>query len=407
MSRWSFQLTAAMAAAIAVSAFLAVASAENGFPEPVRELTLPGLRLVQPTLTGTRPNTYYAPTEFPPVDSEQRYWACLVQSDPINRKGILRHENRDRLLTFSLLPSAMLFYRGAPASLADIPEGTMVEVWAYSDTDSQTPRHVLRISDDFSVKAFARQNYRVDSVKPAEWLFTATLITANRDTPAPYEISRATTSLPSPPAEESQVVFRYNDQTRWYLGDRIVDSSALVVGQQIQTNYIRRFNNDHPVITRCTEVWLDQPSQDLATRLQLKSFVNHQRDRGYPLRIDSVDDAARRIVATLLETGLDRPHREWRPGTGYYMSPASASLRMWEPAGGQGGPDGIGNVTLVKLEETPVGYGSGGAQVTLEVPYLVEGFRPGHILKVYPPGVNCPCLPIEERLPKEFDPFLR
>lgn len=86
---------------------------------------------------------------------------------------------------------------------------------------------------------------------------------------------------------------------------------------------------------------------------------------------------------------------------------AAASLRMWEPNGGQGGADRVSNVGLTALEELPVGYGCGGAKLTFTLPYLLEAFRPGCILKLYPNGTEVPTLPIEERLPKDFDPFLR
>jgi hypothetical protein len=79
---------------------------------------------------------------------------------------------------------------------------------------------------------------------------------------------------------------------------------------------------------------------------------------------------------------------------------------MWEPAGGQGGPDAVG-VTMNSIEGLPVGNGCGGAQMTLTVPFLLEGFRPGNILKFYPNGSSIPILPFEERMHDEYDPFLR
>ncbi len=374
--------------------------------DPLLEITLPGLQTTAPVLH-TKLNHYLSPTEFPAVGSEERYWACLVSLDPINRKGVLRHEGRDRMIEFTLLPYASLYYRGAPAALGDFPEGTMVEAWGYGDTTTQTLKHILRLSDDFSVKSFANQAYRIDAIDLGQRTFSATIVSAPRTSSAAYEVSTQTTSPPTSGAAETKVQFQFNDQTRWYRGKCVSEPAKLAIGQTIKVNFIRKFNNDSPVITRCKEVWLDMESQDLATALQYKSFVSYARDRGFPLRIDTVEDKTRVLTATLLETGLPSVHTEWKIGPGHDLSPAAASLRMWEPAGGQGGPDRIGGVTITAIEEMPVGYGCGGAKITLTVPYLIEGFRPGCILKLYANGMHCPCLPIEERLPKEFDPFQR
>ena len=374
--------------------------------DPLDELTLPGLQLTAPVLR-EKSNKDVPPTPFPSVGSEERYWASLVSLDPLNRKGLLRHEGRDRMLEFTLLPYASLYYRGAPAALGDFPEGTMVEVWAYGDPTTQTPKHILRLSDDFSVNSFAQQAYRVDAIDQGKRTFTATIVTAPRDTPAKFVLGQPTTSPPTLKADEAKVVFQFNDQTRWYRGKSLSDPSELAVGQVIKTNFIRKFNNDPPLITRCKEVWLDLESQDLATALQLKSFINYTRDRGFPLRVDTIDNTKKILTATLLETGLPNVWKDWKVGPGNDLSPAAASLRMWEPNGGQGGPDRIMNVTITAIEEVPVGYGQGGAKLTMTVPYLLEAFRTGYILKLYANGMYCPCLPIEERLPKEFDPFLR
>lgn len=382
-----------------------VVAAESRSPaEPIEELTLPRLQTTAPLLQIK--NKMIPPREFPPVGSEERYWACLVSVDPINRRGVLRHEMRDRMIEFTLLPYAALYYRGAPASLADFPIGTMVEVWAYGDRTSSTPKHVLRFSDDFSVKSFANQAYRIDGVDPGRRTFSATLLAAPRTSPPPYEMSLRTSSSPSPAAEETKIEFSFTDQTRWYRGRSLAEASDLAVGQLIKVNFMRKLLNLHPpVITRCSEVWLDAESQDLATALQLKSFTVYLRDRGYPLRIDTVDNQEKVLTATLLETGL--PYQDWKIGKPQQLSPAAASLRTWEPNGGQGGSDSVSNVILIAVDEVPAGYGCAGVRLTLKVPYLIEGFRPGFLLRIWPAGIRGPQLPIEERLPKEFDPFLR
>lgn len=267
-----------------------------------------------PPLIRTKNDQLVPPTEFPPIGSEQRLWACLVSVDAIHRTGVLRLEDRDRLLEFSLLPAAPVFYRGAPAALGDLPPGTMVQIWGYGDEETQLPRNVLRLSDAASVQAFSKVAFRVDKIDASQSTFTATLVSAPRTSPLPYE--PVLHDVPQAIAGDSSdtVTFVYNDQTDWYQGNQLAESSALAVGQHVRLNFIRKFYDGPPLITRCTEVWLDEASQDLAAKKQWKSFVAFTRDRGFPLRVDVADDGQKLVTVTLLETGLNDIFREWKVG---------------------------------------------------------------------------------------------
>jgi hypothetical protein len=345
--------------------------------------------------------------EFPPVGSEERFWACLVSSDPINRCGVLRWETRDRMIEFTLLPYAPIFYRGAPASLADIPPGTMVEVWAFRDEVSSLPRNVMRLSDAFSMQRFSDISYKVESIDLDRGSFTAIATKRAVDESDVYKPAQPTNGSISATFEDQPVSFSFNGQTKWYIGDRIASKSDLAVGQQINVNFIRKFYDGPPLITRCTEVWLDEESHSLAARNQLAAFQSYQRDRGFPLRVDAVDDAKKQVWVTLLETGWNDIHKEWKPDTTHDFSASTTSLRSWEPNGGQGGPDRMFGVHLLEITETSIGYGNGGAKMLFEVPLMYEAYRVGTIIKLYPNNHPVPILPIEERMPKEFDTFLR
>lgn len=363
-------------------------------------------RTVPPELR-TRTDRIVPPTAFPEIGSEQRLWACLVSVDPINRTGVLRLEDRDRLIDFSLLPSAPVFYRGAPAALGDIPPGTMVQIWGYGDRETQLPRNVLRMSDAASLQAFSKVAYRVDAIDAKNRTFNATLVQVPRGSPLPYEPVQRDVPLVITGDGSDTVKFTYGDQTDWYQGDRLAEANALVVGQQLRINFIRKFYDGPPLITRCTEVWLDKESQDLAAKRQRDAFLSYTRDRGFPLRVDAADDDKKLITVTLLETGLNDIFNEWKVGQVHDFSASTTQLRMWEPNGGQATPDRMFGVKLIAMEPLPIGHGCGGVRMTFEVPLLYEAYREGTILKLYPSGHPVPILPVEERMPKEFDPYLR
>ncbi len=362
---------------------------------------------VVPRALRTKTGQIVPPTEFPPANSEQRLWGCLVSLDSINRKAVFRWEIRDRMVEVDLHPAAPLFYRGAPATLGDFPPQTMVEIWGYGDEQTDLPRNVLRLSDDFSVQSFAGRGYRVESVDMNKQTFTASVTKLSRSSPLLYQPQLSVGSSYVSEPHPSPIRFSFNQQTDWYMGDRIASSQDLAVGQIIQANFLRRFHEGPPLTTRCTEVWLDQASQDLATMNQIASFTDYLRDHGFPLRVDQSEDAKKLVTMTLLETGLESLQKEWQTEKNYDLSASTTGLRMWEPNGGQAGPDRMFGVWLKEKKETAIGYGCGGVTLTFSVPILYEAYRPGTIVKLYPAGHPVPILPIEERMPKEFDTFLR
>ena len=266
------------------------------------------------------------------------------------------------------------------------------------------------MSDDFSVKSFSDLAYRVVEVDLQKRMFTATLVPLPRSSPSLYiAVLTAGGKVSSTPSDDrtNKIEFSFNAQTAWYIGSRFAEPTDLAVGQLIKANFIRKFFAGPPLITRCHEVWLDVESQDLATSRQLRSVTAYLRDRGFPLRVDSIDDANKLLKPTLLESGLHQISKEWKVGQTHDLSASTTLLRMGEPNGGQSVPDRMSGVTLKSIEELPIGYGCGGESLTFSVPMLYEAYRPGTILKLYPQGHAVPILPIEERMPKEFDTFLR
>jgi hypothetical protein len=250
----------------------------------------------------------------------------------------------------------------------------------------------------------------VDKLDLTKRTFTATLVDESRTAPPPYQArltvgGRLSTELDQ--EGRKPIEFSFNDQTRWYIGSRIAEASDLAVGQLIKANFLRKFFVGPPLITRCTEVWLDQESQDGATLRQLRSFMAYTRDRGFPLRVDKIDDQNKVLTVSVLETGWHDDLKEWKVGQTHDLAAATTTLRMWEPNGGQSVPDRMFGVQLTAIEELPLGYGSGGARLTFSVPRLYEAYRVGTIIKLYPSGHPVPILPIEERMPKEFDTYLR
>ncbi len=62
---------------------------------------------------------------------------------------------------------------------------------------------------------------------------------------------------------------------------------------------------------------------------------------------------------------------------------------------------------MTAIEPLPIEYGCRGTKLTFSVPMLYKTYRVGTVIKLYPSGHTVPVLTIEERMPKDFDTFLR
>lgn len=337
------------------------------------------------------------PLEFPPPKSEHREWACLSRIDAIDRCGEYRSEERDRMLDFTLLPYASVFYRGAPAALGDIPAGTFAEIQTYVDNDGRLHNRIFKIRDSFTVSQQAGIVYRVDSIKGKLFTVSPQWSTPTADGQAPGKVLGE---------EFDKIELAYGDGTQFYQGRSLAMPSDMQVGQLIRYNFIRRFWPGPPVWTHCREIWLDQESQELATTLQVKKYREYLKHRGLPARIDAANDQENTFTVSVIDSHAPDFLEELANAKMVRTAIAEENLRTYEPAGGQGGPDVV-DCTVVSTRQIPMGQGGSGLEVTLKTRFLLDGLRGGRYVRLFPEHWHVGLLPIEERLPKEFHSKLR
>lgn len=337
---------------------------------------------------------WYKPTprEFPPPGTAHREWAAVVAVDPIDRAGRYRpereHEESRQVSVFALLPYGTVRHAGAPAPLGDVPPGTRVLLDLYQDRDGKFTR-VMRLWDHASVMAAAGVLYKVTRVDAGQGRFWVDPVRAD-GTPAGNDPTGR-------PWEKLDL--RHTPETRWWKGRGVAAAADLAVGQLVRLNGMRHWPGGPAATNWALQVWLDAESRELAAGLQEKAFRWHVRRRGLPARVDAVDHATRAVTLTLLETGLGDVTAEVKPGSRVDLAVAEDSLRTYEPAGGQGGPDKM-EAEVRSAVPIPPGGGSGGTRLVAAPRVLLEGFRPGRVVRVFPSGWEIPILPIEERMPK-------
>lgn len=349
--------------------------------------------------------------EFPPEGSAHRITGELIAVDHLERRfriRVDRDDSQDRAVwdlpvEADMLPYGSIYYRGAPAALQDIPLGTHLHGLFYQkakDDTSPPPkgpykrvtpdvdfRRCFQLEDDFSLDVRENQLWKIESVDLAAKKLTASPQRDGKPAGAPK-------------------LFDVLTSTNVYLGKSQVELKDVQLGQ------LTRFNLTWVTLYgpgRITDLWLDEPSRQLAANQQLERHRNHIRERGLAGWIEAVDDE-KEIVTVTFFGGVDPKlfdefkiineepfgwplHRqETDPkapkGT---LAVARSSLMTYDPVNDRKG----GNI--LETRKIPVQPGSAGVQIRLQCDLLLEGFRPKKIVRFYPGAWKVNALPREEQ----------
>ena len=349
--------------------------------------------------------------QFPPENSAHAISGELIQVDHLERRFQLRVDRNDSQqagfmdlpLDSVMLPYGSISYHGAPAALQDIPLGTHLHGAYYlkaADDKSLPPnsaykritneaafKRCLRLEDDFSFFARQKQSWKIETVNLADKKLSATLQSDGKDITKPK-------------------LFDLRASTRVRVGNGSSTLESLSVGQVVQ------FNITWTTLYgpgRVLEIWLDEPSRQLATAQQLERHRDEVRDHGLPGWIDAVDDAAQIVTITFFDgvdpklfaelTGINEEPHGWpfskreddpkAPKGG--IAVARECLMTYDPVNDRKG----GNI--LAINKVPVVPGGSGVQIRVKCCLLLEGHRPGRIVRFYPATWKVNALPQEEQ----------
>ncbi|MGE0605859.1 MAG: hypothetical protein AB7O62_01945 [Pirellulales bacterium] len=358
------------------------------------------------------------PGEFPPLAEAKAYRGELVFVDHVNRRGSLRlhvdgHFHEGRLHHFAMLPYGMIRYRGAPAELRDIPIGTVlygrfylppepatsvVPIVQGNDVSAPPENHAILLEDGPSLclrEGKAWKLKEVDINGPASQL-VATL-----------DRQEGGEGL----GGEHKLTI--DGSTRIWRGRELLGLDELVAEGVWPANGPKKLE-DQPVQLALTwhprylyqqfhvaDVWLDEAAMKVATERQRQVHIRHIRTRWMPAVVDSIEygEFGRASVKATLFGGMDESlYADFKPGIGGKMAAAENTLRTWWPD--HDGMDGrIASVEKVDLNPPP---GSSGFQIQFDVPLILEGFRPGRVVRIRPQNWPNVKPPVEETI-RDFE----
>ena len=371
-----------------------------------------------------------ATTKFPPIEKAHTYRGELVFVDHVNRRGSLRVLGvgvfrRNDPHPFAMLPYGMVRYHGAPADLRDIPLGTILHVTAYLPPDpkfSSVPvlpvdnkdrdaghyrginvfpaeNHVLLLEDEPSYCLRTGKTWKLKDVESQKDQF---MVTATIE-PKPED------------PKKSEEKLTLDSATRFWRGRECLQLADLIAEGTWPASGRKSFDG-HSVLLALTwkptpdgvflrlhisDVWLDEVATQRAAQTQNETHKAFMRSRWLPAWVDSVEYAkfGRAKVTLTLFGGMDPSlYADFQPGTSALINGAENTLKH---AGGHYGPAHMaskGPISEVIKADGDIPTGSSGVQVRMETDLIIEGIRPGRVVRIRPATWPALDLPREEYL---------
>ena len=363
--------------------------------------------------------------KFPLAEKAHTYRGELVFVDHVNRRGSLRVLGvgvfrRNDPHPFAMLPYGIIRYHGAPADLRDIPLGTILHVTAYLPPDpklSSVPvlpvdnkdrdanhyrgigvfpaeNHVLLLEDEPSYRLRMGQSWRL---KEADLQKSPAIMLAS---PEPR---------PDGDAKDAEQKLTFDGATRVWRGrealtiaDLIAEGKKSLDGQSVQLGLTWKPCPDGIFLRlHVSDIWLDDASLQRAGRNQAETHKAFIRSRWMPAYVDNVEYGkfGRAKVTVTLFGGMDPAlYADFEKGKPALINAAENTLKH---AGGHYGPAHMASKGPIADVTKPAGnppLGSSGIQVVMETDLIIEGIRPGKVVRIRPDAWPKVDLPREEYL---------
>lgn len=329
------------------------------------------------------------PGVFPPPGAGIYMDGDLIVSDGINRRGALRKGEYTQRHYFAMLPYGMVRYHGAPADIRDLPTGLhmhgrfLLPMKGEEETIPQrNHNHAILLEDDVSFYSRQGRSWKVVGIEQGGG-------------PAPrLKLSVKSVGPEIENGINEPALFDIDDSTRIWQDCRLVSRDQIEPGQEVQVNLT--WGPFDSLAT--TDVWLDEKSLAACKEIQRQRHLRLIRSRFLPGWVDSVknnDTGGGEITVTFfggMDASLYTDIRDMK-GRGPRVCPAEVTLRTWNYHQEHASPSDI--LEWNEAKDPPLG--SSGFQVRFDVKQMLDGFRPGRIVRAKGPW-SYVLLPFDENL---------
>ncbi len=369
------------------------------------------------------------PGKFPSLEKALSYRGELVFVDHVNRRGSVRVQGagtyfRNAPHPIALLPYAIVRYHGAPADLRDIPLGTVLHLKAFLPPDpkiSAVPvlpidnrqknagysgagtapaeNHILLLEDEPS---YCLREKKLWKLKEVEIQNKQGTLVAYRE-PQTTEDAKADEKMTFDAAtrvwrgRECLAIDDLIGEGTWPAeGKKSLEGQSVWLGVTWKPTPSSIFTRFH-----ISDIWLDEAALQRAAGNQTEVHKAFIRSRWMPAWIDAVEYGkfGRATITATLFGGMDETlYADFRRDVAAFMNASENTLKH---AGGNYGPAHMASkgviLDVVKAaEEVPLG--SSGIQIKFETDLIIEGIRPGRVVRVRPAGWPPVDVPREEFL---------
>jgi len=370
------------------------------------------LLLFSRTLRGDEPFRP-EPGKFPPINEAKAYRGELVFIDHVNRRGSLRlnvdgHFHEGRLHHFAMLPYGIIRYRGAPAELRDIPIGTVLYGRFYRPPDPLTSAVPNVRGDDVTAPA---ENHAILLEDGPSLCLREGRTWKLKEVDINGSESQMVAILDKSGAEgpDGEHKLTIDGSTRIWRGRELLGLDDLIAEGSWPAKGLKQFDSQaiHIALTwhprylyqqfHIADLWLDEAAMRVAMERQCQVHMRHIRTRWMPATVDSIEhrEFGQATIKATLFGGMDeRLYADFKPDIGGKMAVAENTLRTWWPD-----HDGMdGRITAVHKADHEPALGSSGIQIQFDVPLILEGFRPGRIVRIRPQNWPNVKPPVEENV---------
>lgn len=379
--------------------------------------------------------------QFPPLEMAHSYRGELVFVDHANRRGSIRVQGagtyfRNAPHPFALLPYAIVRYQGAPAELRDIPLGTVLHVRAFLPPDpplSAVPvlpinnreknagysgagtapaeNHVILLEDEPS---HCQREGQVWKLKEVDIQNNSGMIVARCEPKASSDEKATEETLTFDAAtriwrrRECLTVTELIAEGFWPAnGKKTLDNQPVQLGITWRPTPDGIFTRFH-----VSDIWLDDTALQRAVLRQLETHKAFIRSRWMPGWVDTVEYGkfGHATVTATLFGGMDESlYADFKTGSPAMMNAVEHTLKHTHGAYGPAHMASRGTILEVTRADGEVPLGSSGIQIRFETDLIIEGLRPGRVVRVRPgnwPQVQVPreeylndAANLEERFP--------
>jgi hypothetical protein len=326
----------------------------------------------------------------------------------------------------AMLPYGIVRYHGAPADLRDIPLGTVLQVLAFLPPDSKTSavpvlpidnktkdanhnrgagifpaeNHVLLLEDEPS---YCQRESKFWKLKEVVVKKSQGMIVASRE---PKEVADGKGTEESMTFDAATRIWRGREclaiedliaEGVWPAeGKKALGGQAVLLGITWKPTPGGVFTRFH-----ISDIWLDDTAMQRAARNQAEVHKALIRSRWMPAWIDAVEYGkfGRAQVTATLFGGMDASlYADFQKDSSAMMNASENTLKHTHGAYGPAHMASKGTILGVTKPDGDVPLGSSGIQIRFETDLIIEGIRPGRVVRVRPSSWLQVDVPREEYL---------